>query len=209
MGWNLKDLQETLLIGSTLVEGSTLSEKEAREILSGKTVAGHPVSEAREILNYRAAVEWIMKELKKSPFLSQDLILGFHAKLFQGFPGEHGRFKASRNFTYLSDGSRYDYEAPGRVEPLIRKWLERFQGEHDPISVDEGAWLYHEFQRIHPFDDGNGRIGRILIAYWFHWKMKKGFSFFLRDKVEHLQALERASAGDLVPLRQFFKKRLK
>src|SRR6266511_438880 len=53
MAWTLEELEERLLIGSTLVEGSTLSEEEAHQILRGRTVAGHPVREARELLHYR------------------------------------------------------------------------------------------------------------------------------------------------------------
>ncbi len=40
MRWSLKDLEEWLLIGSTLVEGSTLSEQDARDVLAGRTVSG-------------------------------------------------------------------------------------------------------------------------------------------------------------------------
>ncbi len=70
--WSLKDLEEWLLIGSTLVEGSTLSEEEARDVLAGRTVSGHPVSEARELLNYRSATGWLMEQLDQVPRLSQD-----------------------------------------------------------------------------------------------------------------------------------------
>ena len=56
MAWKLKTLEENLLIGSALVEGSTLTEKEAKEVLAGRTVQGHSIQEVRELLNYRTAV---------------------------------------------------------------------------------------------------------------------------------------------------------
>lgn len=93
MRWSLKDLEEWLLIGSTLVEGSTLSEAEARAVLAGQTVSGHPVSEARELLNYRAGTAWLMDQLEQSPWLSQDLVLAFHLRLLDGLSDEAGRFK--------------------------------------------------------------------------------------------------------------------
>lgn len=46
MSFRLEDLEERLLIGSTLVEGSTLTEQEARDVLAGRTVSGHPIREA-------------------------------------------------------------------------------------------------------------------------------------------------------------------
>src|SRR5207249_885995 len=86
MRWSLESLEKHLLIGSTLVEGSTLSEEDAEHVLAGRTISGHPIHELRELLNYRAAVEWLMKELLVSPFLSVDLVLGFHRRLFAGLP---------------------------------------------------------------------------------------------------------------------------
>lgn len=205
MSWKLEDLERTLLIGSTLVEGSTLSEAEAHQVLAGRTVQGHPVAEIRELLNYRASVEWLMTQLAQSPYLSRDLVLGFHQRLFVGFPGEHGRWKSHQNYTYLSSGNRFDYAHPSLVEKSMRDWIEAFNSE--PGSTEAAARLYHEFQQIHPFDDGNGRIGRVLIAYWLHWKAKLSLKFQLKDKTEHLAALERADAGDLAPMMRFFKKR--
>jgi Fic family protein len=205
VSWKLEDLEQTLLIGSTLVEGSTLSEAEARQVLAGRTVQGHAISEIRELLNYRSAVEWLMDQLAKSPFLSRELVLAFHQRLFTGFPGEHGRWKAHQNYTYLSNGNRFDYAHPSLVEKTVRDWIQRFNAESG--GAEKAASLYHEFQCIHPFDDGNGRIGRILIAYWLHWKAKLSFKFMLKDKSEHLTALERAGTGDHAPLERFFKKR--
>lgn len=65
MRWSLKDLEEWLLIGSTLVEGSTLSEQEARDVLAGRTVSGHPAHEARELINYRSATAWLLEQVEQ------------------------------------------------------------------------------------------------------------------------------------------------
>jgi Fic family protein len=206
MRWKLADLEQSLLIGSTLVEGSTLSEAEARQVLAGRTVQGHPVAEIRELLNFRSAVEWLMGQLEKTPYVSCDLVLEFHRRLFTGFAGEHGRWKTHQNYTYLSNGTRFDYLHPAQVGKAVQEWINRF---NNPAGdVKEAARLYHEFQRIHPFDDGNGRIGRILIAYWLHWKAGSSLQFRLKDKTDHLAALERADAGDPSPLERFFMKRI-
>jgi Fic family protein len=161
--WSLKDLEEWLLIGSTLVEGSTLSEAEARAVLAGRTVSGHPVSEARELLNYRAGTAWLIEQLERSPWLSQDLVLGFHQRLLDGLSDEAGRFKSRQNYMLRSDGVRHEYLHPARVAEAIRAWLERFNMPSERPGAD-AASLSAEFQRIHPFADGNGRIGRVLWA---------------------------------------------
>ncbi len=207
MAWNLDDLQESLLIGSTLVEGSTLTEDEARAVLAGRTLVGHPVHEIRELVSYRAAVEWLMRELAKDPHLSMDLLLGFHRILMQGLSDEAGRFKTRSSFTYLSDGARHDYLAPAEVEPAMRDWLACFNGPAGDDPVEGAARLYLRSQQIHPFEDGNGRIGRVAVAYWLHWKASLSFTFRAKDRLEHLEALEHADRGDMRPLVRFFRAR--
>lgn len=208
MRWSLKDLEEWLLIGSTLVEGSTLSEEEARDVLAGRTVSGHPAHEARELINYRSATAWLLERLEQVPWLSQDLVLGFHARLLGGLSEEAGRFKSQRNYTLRSDGRRYDYLAPAAVPEAMREWIERFNSESTGDAPSRAAELYAEFQRMHPFQDGNGRIGRLLLAYWFHWRHGLAFRFFAADRLEHLRALEAADTGDLSALASFIGARI-
>lgn len=209
MSWNIKYLEDSLLIGSTLVEGSTLTESEAHEVLRGRTIVGHPVSEIRELLNYRSAIEWLAVQVEASPYLSEELILLFHRRLFEGFPEAQGQFKSHANYTYRTDGSRHDYTKPSRVKAAIAQWLVQFN-ELDAVThaAQKAAKLYYDFENIHPFEDGNGRIGRVLVAYWLHWKSRLRFSFYLKDKLEHLFALEAANQGDLTQLELFFERRL-
>lgn len=206
MAISLADLEEHLLIGSTLVEGSTLSEAEARDVLAGKTVSGHRVEEARELICYRAATVWLLGELERSPYLSVDLVLGFHARLMAGAAVPGGTFKAYANYTLRTDGQRYDYVAPSLVEAAMREWLDAFNAEpRDPY--DGAAALYARFQHIHPFDDGNGRVGRLLIAYWLAYKHGLTFRFYAADKLEHLRAIEQTDLGQHSALVQFFRDR--
>lgn len=202
-------LEEHLLIGSTLVEGSTLSEAEAREVLAGRTVNGHPVQELRELVAYRQAVEWLGKQLLASPYLSHDLLLGFHEILMQG-SSEAGQYKASANHTYRIDGKRHSFTSPALVVEALDDWLLDFnryvQGiETRPVS--KASRLYFDFEHIHPFADGNGRVGRLMIAYWLAHAADLAFCFYARDKVPHLLALQAADDDDMQPLHDFFAQR--
>jgi Fic family protein len=188
------------------VEGSTLSEAEARAVLAGQTVSGHPVSEARELLNYRAGTAWIMEQLERAPWLSQDLLLGFHQRLLDGLSDEAGRFKSRQNYTLRSDGVRHEYLHPARVTEAVQVWLEKFNASSGDAGAG-AAWLYAEFQQIHPFADGNGRIGRLLIAYWLHWKHELAFRFVAADRLEHLRAIEATDDGDRDLLTTFIERR--
>lgn len=208
MRWRIAEIERHLLVGSTLVEGSTLTEKEAQTVLQGRTVAGHSVAEIRELIQYRAAVEWLLKQVAPSPFLSPDLILGFHRILFQGTEGA-GKWKTQPNFTFRSDGRRHEYVHPSHMEPAIRTWVVRFNREAKKSLMREAAALYAEFAHIHPFEDGNGRIGRMLTAYWLHWKASLFFSFRAADKIEHLDAMEATNREDLEPLTKFIRTRVR
>ena len=209
MSWKLPELEKHLLVGSTLVEGSTLSEREAGQVLAGRTVAGHTVFEIRELLNYRFAVEWLMHELESTASLSEDLILNFQRLLFEGLGEAKGSYKVFANYTYLADGRKHAFVKPARVKAAIHKWLDEFNAKEYPNPQTGAAELYYAFENIHPFEDGNGRIGRVLIAYWLHWKHLLGFRFYLKDKQAHLEALQAANAGDWAKLIVFFKKRLR
>lgn len=208
MPFTLADLEERLIIGSTLVEGSTLTEDEARAVLAGRTIVGHPLREQRELLNHRTATGWLIAELEKSPFVSAPLVLDFHRVLMDGLVDEVGRFKSLRNFALRPDGSKVEFLAPAAVPQAIQAWIEQF--DHGPASsaADGAAALYGDFERIHPFADGNGRVGRILVAYWLHWKHGLAFRFRFRDRLEHLAALEASDRGDMGPLVAFFEARI-
>ena len=208
--WDPKQLNNRLLIGSTLVEGSTFSEKEAALALAGLTVSGHTVGEHRELLNYEAATSWLVKAFKGSPFLSLDVICDYHSRLFSGLGDNGGAFKSNQNFTYRTDGTRIDFEKPALVRTRLQKWIDLFNAIEDREHVFErGAKLYYEFEIIHPFNDGNGRIGRVLMAYWFWRQGGLSFEFFAKDKVPHLRALQEANEGDFGSLARFFKGRAK
>jgi hypothetical protein len=115
VAWTIEELEEHLLIGSTLVEGSTLTEEEAQAVLAGRTVVGHPVREIRELTNYRWATQWLIESCQRFPGISMDVLLGYHARLMDGIAQDAGRFKAYSNYTIRSDGKRLDYRDPALV----------------------------------------------------------------------------------------------
>jgi Fic family protein len=208
MNWSIEDLEKHLLIGSTLVEGSTLSEAEAREVLAGRTIQGHSVQEIRELTNYRAATHWLIEQFELAPYLSMALLLGYHERLMYGIAEDAGCFKAYDSYTMRSDGTRHDYVPAARVRDALADWIPDFNDTptHDPI--DMGADLYARFEGVHPFSDGNGRVGRVLLAYYLHRTGAGRFRFHAADKLEHLRAMEATDRGDLEPLRTFLRARV-
>jgi Fic family protein len=207
VAWTIEELEEHLLIGSTLVEGSTLSEGEARAVLAGRTVVGHPVREIRELTNYRWATQWLIENCQRFPEISMDVLLGYHARLMDGLADDPGRFKAYSNYTIRSDGKRLDYRDPAHVPNDVAAWIGDFNAPA-PDAMAGGAALYAHFQAIHPFTDGNGRIGRVLLAYYLYRQQGVAFRFYARDRLEHLRAIEASDHGELGPLITFITARI-
>jgi Fic family protein len=132
---------------------------------------GAPVDDVIEVSNYVAALDHGIERLKGDFPLSNRLIREIHGKLLsrgRGSQKDPGEFRTSQNWI----GGRRPGEAhfvppPPHVVPECMSDLERFlHDEGAPLSVLVRAGVAHvQFETIHPFLDGNGRVGRLLITF--------------------------------------------
>lgn len=153
---------------SSRIEGTraTLGELLAAE--AGATVERSP-DDLREVANYVVALEYGIKRLKTLP-LSLRLIRELHAKLMAGVRGERatpGEFRRSQNWIgppgcTLANASYVPPPADALME-CLGAW-ERFLHDHSLPPLAQVALLHYQFEAIHPFLDGNGRVGRLLIT---------------------------------------------
>ncbi|MGK0353566.1 MAG: Fic family protein [Planctomycetota bacterium] len=125
-------------------------------------------SDVDEIFNYVSALDHGLKRLKELP-LSLRLIREIHEKLLQGVRGEWktpGRFRDSQNWIGGENIGTATFVPPPPVEMADALGsLEKFLHRPDQIPVLVHCALVHaQFETIHPFLDGNGRIGRLLIT---------------------------------------------
>ncbi len=150
----------------------------------------------------------LRKQLEQVPYLSEDLVLHHHALLMRGLSDSGGRYKRHSSFAYTTDGKKHFFTRPSEVKEAMRSWLGRFNAERLESPEAGSARLYYDFVDIHPFEDGNGRVGRLLISYWLHWHWKREWAFYLEDKRPHLLALQAANLGDLDELVRFFAGRI-
>ena len=117
-----------------------------------------------------------------------------------------GEFKTQLNNPTRSDGSLHEYCPPEQVESELDNLLSMYE-EYDnedchPLLL--AAWLHHRFEQIHPFQDGNGRVGRAILTWHL---VRKGFFPIVisrDDRLEYIDALEQADAGNLARLIDLF-----
>jgi Fic family protein len=153
---------------SSKIEGTqaTLGELLAAE--AGATVDRSP-DDLREVGNYVVALEHGITRLKKLPLCAR-LTRELHEKLMTGVQGHQaapGRFRKIQNWigkpgSTLATAS-YIPPPPGEVEPCLAAW-EKFLQESTLPPLVTIALAHYQFEAVHPFLDGNGRVGRLLIT---------------------------------------------
>jgi Fic family protein len=135
---------------------------------------GVPVDDVVEVSNYVAALDHGLKRLQEGFPLSNRLIREMHAILLahgRGSEKSPGEFRRSQNWIGgTRPGNAYFVPSPPEHVQDCMAALERFlHGEGNPYPVIIKAALAHvQFETVHPFLDGNGRIGRLLIAFVLH-----------------------------------------
>lgn len=153
---------------SSKIEGTqaTLGELLAAE--AGAAVK-HSPDDLKEVGNYVTALEYGISRLKKLP-MSVRLVRELHQKLMTGVRGDTaapGDFRRIQNWIGASGSTianaSYIPPSPGEVQPCLAAW-EKFLHESKLPPLITIALVHYQFEAIHPFLDGNGRVGRLLIT---------------------------------------------
>ncbi len=155
---------------SSRIEGTTttLAELLLEEVAEG--AARRDPADVREVRNYVTALEYGVTRLRTLP-LSLRLVLELHARLMKGVRGEHatpGEFRRTQNWIGVPrstlESAIYVPPPPEFMMEALEAW-ERFLHERGRVpDLVQCALMHEQFEAIHPFLDGNGRVGRLLIT---------------------------------------------
>jgi Fic family protein len=159
-------------VHSSRIEGTEASLSDLFFMQAGERARAYP-PDVREVGNYLDAMHYGLARLADLP-LSKRLVRELHARLLEGVRGEHatpGEFRRSQNWIgspgVSLDDAHYVPPPPEEVGRLMSDW-ERFLHEaRDLPLLIQCAIMHYQFEAIHPFLDGNGRVGRLLISLFF------------------------------------------
>ncbi len=164
---------------TTHIEGTRLTLDQAERLWKGEAVPEVDPDDARELLNYRSAFEFVSDCLNSGDPITEGLIREIHRKLVEGVRGgkaDPGNYRRIQNYVANSSTGEVIYTPPSAVEvPIMMselvKWL---NGELDIHPVLVSGIAQFQLVHIHPFLDGNGRTSRLLSTLCLY---KAGYDF--------------------------------
>lgn len=197
---------------SNHIEGNTLTYGQTELLLLfGKVVGEADFHDCEEMKASNVGLQMMLKESdeKQAP-LTQTFIRTLHRtllredyKVYRNLPGgvqtsyviHAGQYKTRPNSVITRYGDRFDYASPEETPALMTDlvdWYNQAEQEGKISPVDLAVLFHYRYIRIHPFEDGNGRIARLLVNYILS---RHGYPMIVvrsRLKQEYLEALHRA-----------------
>jgi Fic family protein len=169
---------------SNNLEGNSLTYGETKAlILFGVTAQGKPLKDHFEITGHNEAINWVLEIVKDETPLNEKFIRELHvlllketsykeAKTPSGKPThrkiEAGKYKTQANHVITVTGETFYFatpeETPAKMQELIQ-WFREEKEKPDINPIILASLFHYRFIRIHPFDDGNGRVARILMNF--------------------------------------------
>lgn len=173
---------------SNAIENSTLTLKETEKILLEQELSRDvTLREVYEAKNLARVVDYTRGK-SQSGEISKELILLIHQMLIGGIDDNiAGRFRKSGEYVRVGT---HIAPAPEKVNPLIDSILLDYLSDHVAYFIDKISKFHLEFERIHPFCDGNGRIGRVLTNFQL---LQLGFPRIIirdKDKADYYEAFK-------------------
>lgn len=163
---SVKRLAEDFMIdfvyNSNAIEGNTLTLEETALVLKeGITIDKKPLSHHLEAVGHKEAYYYVEEVVKEKEALSEQIIKNIHSLVLMGASSDKGKYRSVPvMITGASHTPAQPYEIPFQMEQLMANYHTTMNNTH---IVERIALFHLAFESIHPFIDGNGRTGRLLM----------------------------------------------
>lgn len=144
---------------SNAIEGNTLTLRETDLVLRGLTIDQKPLKDHMEAVGHKEAFEFVSEMVKSNMPLSEKLIKQIHYLVLADKKEDRGVY---RRVPVRIMGAKHEPVQPYLIAPKMEQLLKDYENNNEHI-VTKLARFHIEFESIHPFIDGNGRTGRLLV----------------------------------------------
>lgn len=207
---------------SNAIEGNQLSAGETRLLLmEGTTASGKPLKDYLDIKGHNHVIDFLVDFIRKKEELTEATIREMHRLLLvqtyevtavtpEGGQTKKwvklGQYKEEPNQIRTPTGETKYFVVPSEVPEKMRELIVRMRAEQREPHLHPVAFaslFHHEFVSIHPFDDGNGRMGRLLMNLLLMQSHFPPAVIRIEDRERYFMTLSQGDSGDLEPLTAF------
>lgn len=186
---------------SNAIEGNTLTLRETDMVLRGLTIDKKPLKDHMEAVGHKEAFDFVSDLVKENQSLSESIIKQIHYLVLADKKDDRGVY---RRVPVRIMGAKHEPVQPYMIAPSMEQLLERYACSEEHI-IPKLARFHIEFEGIHPFIDGNGRTGRLLVNLEL---MKAGYppiDIKFTDRVAYYNAFdEYHTKNNLAPMTKLF-----
>lgn len=163
----LKRLQEEFLLeftyNSNAIEGNTLTLQETAMVLEGITIDKKPLKDHLEAVGHKEAFEYVQELIAQKESFSERMIKEIHSLVLMAQREDRGVY---RKIPVKIMGAENEPPQPYMVPVLMEQLIQEHKEQKKKMHLIEAVARFHlEFEGIHPFIDGNGRTGRLLLNF--------------------------------------------
>ena len=144
---------------SNAIEGNTLTLRETDMVLRGLTIDRKPLKDHMEAVGHKEAFEFVQDLVKNQVPLSESIIRQIHYLVLADKKDDRGVY---RRVPVRIMGAKHEPVQPYLIQPKMEQLLESYRNNTEHM-ITKLARFHIEFEGIHPFIDGNGRTGRLLV----------------------------------------------